>query len=565
MSCADPRFAKFVEAPSPKGDPEEVRAAPLYDSLSERIRLVERQGPGAVQWDDLARDALELLVEQSHDLSVACWAAVALARSEGSGGLALGLAIIRHLLDAEWDMLYPPPKRERQRRGSIVWLTTQLARVLPDSPFDDEQGKNLLIASKESAAIDRIIGEKMGDAPSMRELLSPLAALARQVAEQQAALSETHDEEQTASIVQVEQPAPVAVVDPLATEASVEETATVQPVVEAGGGPGRLPSPPPSRALPDALPFEAFDITQDNAVSRVQSTIRPLALAMLEKNAADWKAYVLLGATTWLAVDELPEADASGRTMLLPLSQIRRDDLAAMEAAGQTLELVTALAQSLSASGMFWLDGHFLLVRSLQKLAGSNPSGQWSRCMDIVTGNVRLFVNRLPGVEHFLFQDGTPFASEATRLWLKPVVASVSVAAQDSDTVDDAAHRAWAMLAEGNEDTALDILGDCVRSADGERQRFKARLQLARLCLDVGHHIVAMTMLDMLQNEAESRDLASWDPWIWSELNRQRYRCAVLALPLAETASEKSAMQALTALVRTDPVDAIRLARNRGV
>ncbi|MFT8417243.1 MAG: type VI secretion system protein TssA [Acetobacter sp.] len=570
MSIQDPRYQAFLTPQPFPFNPEDVRHGPLFDSLSERIRLVEREGPTAIVWADVARDAIELLCEQSRDLSAVCWGAVGLARSEGATGLALGLAMVRHMVEAEWDTLFPPTKRMRQRRGSIAWLVTQLARVLPQSPIDPAQGESLRLAATQAAALDRAIGDKMPDAPSMRELLAPLKELAREVDEQQAVATAAAEKqpqapasealEQAGSATDVS-PAPKALVEDAPKEA-VQPDVSAAPVVTAVSRAADTGLPP--LAAPELADYDA---THDQVVSRCQSTTRALALAFLERNPADWRGYTLLGAVTWLAVDALPATDAQGHTLLMLPSQTRRDDLAAIEAAGNMEELAVALAKVLSASGLFWFDGHFKLSRVLQKLSARDDGKAWKLCAETVTSNARAFVNRMPPIINFSFQDGTPFASELTRGWLAPVMQSAAsgVATSREDSEESDAQRARALLTEGDENGAFAVLAECARKAEGERERFKARLLLSRLCLDVGHHIVASAMLDVLKAEAEAQRLSAWEPQIWSELNRQRYRCAVMAPPLMESAAEKAATQALTALALTDPVEAIRLARDREI
>lgn len=566
MSIQDPRFQKFLAASGLKSNPEDVRNEPLFDSLSERIRLVERQGPTAIIWADLARDALELLCEQSRDFSVVCWGAVGLARSEGASGLALGLAMVKHMVEVEWEGIFPPIQRMRQRRGSIVWLVTQLARVLPQSLVDRAQNESLQLAASEGSSLDVAIGEKMPDAPSLRELLTPLKALAREMAEQQSS-SATDTKEAAVSDAQEAAPDQTEQEDSPAQNAVDDKTPqSVQPVIN----PPSPATPGGQSVKPDMAPLNApdmadYDATHDNVVSRCQTTTRALALAFLERNPADWRAYTLLGAITWLAVTDLPAADAKGQTLLMLPSQTRRDDIAAIEAAGNGQEVVVALAQVLSASGLFWFDGYFKLYRALHSLAASDAKGAWKTCADIVTGNVRAFIRRMPEVLNFSFQDGTPFASGMARSWLLPAeqaAGAPTVAPQDAGA-DASAQRARALLEEGDEDGAFALLAEHARTGEGGRERFKARLLLSRLCLDVGQYVVAAAMLDVLKAEADAKALSAWEPQMWSELNRQRYRCAVMAPPQVETSSEKAATQALTALALTDPVDAIRLARDR--
>lgn len=569
MSIQDPRFQKFLAASGLKSNPEDVRNEPLFDSLSERIMLVERQGPTAIIWADLARDALELLCEHSRDFSVVCWGAVGLARSEGASGLALGLAMVRHMVEAEWEVFFPPIQRMRQRRGSVMWLVTQLARVLPQSLGDHAHNQSVQLAATEALGLDGAIGEKMPDAPSLRELLAPLKALAREVAEQQSSI-EADTQEAAGPDAQEAAPDQTGSEHSTAPSAVDDQTPpSVQPVVNppslaTSGGPPVKQDVAPLNA-PDMADYDA---THDNVVSRCQTTTRALALAFLERNPADWRAYTLLGAITWLAVTDLPAADAKGQTLLMLPSQTRRDDIAAMEAAGNGPELVVALAQVLSASGLFWFDGHFKLYRTLHNLAASDAKGAWKTCSDIVAGNARAFIRRMPEVLNFSFQDGTPFASGMARSWLLPTeqaadAAEASTAAPQSSSADESAQCARALLAAGDEDGAFALLAEHARTGEGGRERFKARLLLSRLCLDVGQYVVAAAMLDVLMAEADAKALSAWEPQMWSELNRQRYWCAVMAPPQVETSSEKAATQALTALARTDPVDAIRLARDR--
>lgn len=117
----DALLAPISEAEPTGVDPREDGSAnsPYYavKDARGRARAVERSSVevGAAPpdaWYEVVEAGTRLLTTTAKDLEVAAWVTEALVRTEGFAGLRDGLVLIRGLVDAFWDKLYPMPDED---------------------------------------------------------------------------------------------------------------------------------------------------------------------------------------------------------------------------------------------------------------------------------------------------------------------------------------------------------------------------------------------------------------------------------------------------------------------
>ncbi|MBV8868682.1 MAG: type VI secretion system protein TssA [Acetobacteraceae bacterium] len=123
---ADIDLAPLLAPAGADGAGEDLRADYTPQSLYYRLRDARAEARAAEraadaeggletapppQWRAIAALAVEAL-ERSKDLEVAAWYTEALLRSDGLEGLAAGFRLMRGLVDAYWDTLYPRPDED---------------------------------------------------------------------------------------------------------------------------------------------------------------------------------------------------------------------------------------------------------------------------------------------------------------------------------------------------------------------------------------------------------------------------------------------------------------------
>ncbi|WP_420969567.1 type VI secretion system ImpA family N-terminal domain-containing protein [Bradyrhizobium sp. B120] len=104
----------------------DIREAVEFRWIEAEIRRMDSDGPTAVDWRKVGTLSLNILTKQSKDILVACWATYALFRVEGYEGLAIGLSILRGMVAAHWEGLFPPLRQEGGRVGALDWLVGRL-------------------------------------------------------------------------------------------------------------------------------------------------------------------------------------------------------------------------------------------------------------------------------------------------------------------------------------------------------------------------------------------------------------------------------------------------------
>lgn len=555
----DSRFEALVCAlPDGHPDPADVRESELFDSLDNRLKQAEREGPKSVDWPGVVRDAFTLLTTQSHDMTVACWLACALARAEGTAGLALGIMAVGHMVEHEWESAYPPLARIRQRRGILGWLATQLSRVVPEAPIPPGDEEAVLRAYDALNALDRQLDQVLPDAPSLRDVLGPLKILARDIrADREAAAASAVAEPAPSAPPAVEDNAPVEAPPPPPPPPPPPEPVVVPPPVNVAP---QVPTPAAPRAPVHTPEPVVLDENAEAALHVFLTQNRSFALSLLERDPLNWQAWTVLLGGGWASLTFVPPADATGVTQIMPPATTRLDEFQALEQAGQWSELIQQLASFCSASGLFWLDGHYRMAQALTRLDQGGERGRM--CAQSVQGAAQAGVARLSGLEQLSFQNGMVFASPATRQWLRPAAASAPAGAVQGD---DPVSMAWAAAAEclqsGDVIAAVAKLGRSIGQAGSARDRFRLRLRLAGLLLDAKAGILAEALLAHLVDNARGLGLVEWEPALSSDLQLLRHRCAMSAEPA--TMPGDNARQALAELVLTDPAAALGLLQGR--
>lgn len=534
----DPRIDRAMaplpaDAPDPAAFPYEAD----YDALATEIGKLERTGPASVEWGTVVASAQDILANRSKNLSVATWLALALAHTEGLNGLAVGVAIVRGIVENSWDVLFP--KRPRARAGAFEWLISRLAREVPAEP-QPGTGPTSLVALDELTALDKLVSEKLPEpSVSFGEVLRPLQRLAE--AERRAA---AEAEQRKAAPAAAPAPAPSA-----PGQSTPIQSGPAQPTAAAA-------SPAP------AIAIAAAGGDPERVLSALREAVRTQALQLMEANPFERRAYRLLRAVTWIGITALPPV-LNGRTLIMPPPETRLTEFEALRSAGNQKDLVLALERFCSGSGIFWLNGQRLAANALMTLG---PAA--SECAREVVAGTASLLERLPGLAELSFQDGTPFADGATRAWIETSVLAKTETRAQSDTPDmpwqaafDAARQ---KMAEGQERDALALLSEGGSAAPSGRARFHWRLGAARLCLENGTAIVALPLLQHLGRLIDTHGLDEWEPQLAAEAASLLHRCAAMpeiAKTIPDAEREAIIRSAFARIARADPLQAAEAAK----
>lgn len=512
-----------VREPIPGDAPAGIDVAyeESFQSLKTEINHLG-SATGSADYEKIVALGTRILTEQSKDLTAACYLALGLTRTEGYAGLARGLAVVRNLMEAFWDDLYPVARRMRARQNALLFMIERTGDWLAQHKATPDDREAIEAAMAEIEALQAFTMEHMGeDAPAFSGLMRTLREALRRL------------------------PAP----EPEAPPEPDKPAATSEPAPASS-------SPSASQTSSTSAPGPSAPGTQEAvSASDAGRVVLRAAAALREANPLDPIAFALVRAVRWGGLHQLPPNE-SGKTRIPEPPAPRRQALATMLASGNVDTLAREAEVSFQAPPFhFWLDGQRLLAEALGQLgAPAKPA------LAVVREQAGALIERLPGLAALTFQDGTPFADPMTADWLASLAASGDGAARpaDDEALADDLAAAREQLAGGDLASALRTL-DAPGAAPSERAR--RRLAAAELCFKGNRADVARPLLDALDETVRAHGLDAWDPAFALDVLRLRHRTLV-ALTAAAPAAAKPALKeqadaAFERLCRLDPAAAL--------
>ncbi|WP_319531162.1 type VI secretion system protein TssA [uncultured Cohaesibacter sp.] len=508
-----------------------------FEELETEFRKGETDGPTAVNWRDLNAKTVDVIANKSKDLVLATRLVYGLFLDEGYSGLAVGISILRDLIESHWEDLIPPVKRERGRVGSLDWMAEKVAVSIDLRKPTPDVVNFALVAHDRLVEIDEMLDTKLQKVavalgPLIRAL-RPYAAEARQALEQvsaptpepQAATPEVQSVQSTnygqAPVASVPQ-APVAAEEPHtpASPSAPDQNAIPAPVTPLVPAPAPAPVLAPTPTAPAQVSAPAVEVPElklsdgvDEALSAFCASLARIATHMRGEALKDPRTYLTARFAAWGKIKAAPSA-VGGKTMLPPPQKAKLTEIEALAKAGNHEGLVRSMEGTMLTSP-YWLDCQYFVATSLADL-GSD----YAVAKAVVEAETAAFVKRLPQVIDFTFSDGMPFASPETKNWLASLASSGGDGATGGvDPVLADARSAAAKLAQsGQVPAGLKILTEYANSRTGGRETFLARLEIGEFCLRFDNLLPLFAMLDGMNEKERNLGLIEWDPQLATAL-----------------------------------------------
>lgn len=540
---------------------------PRYEKVMNEVAKLDSLSGGAVDWKVVVDHAGELLKTTSKDLLLGAHLAYGMYALSGLGGLTTGVAVLGGLLEGFWETMFPELKRIRGRANALGWFVERTALALERAQVGPADRAQLEALAAAIGRLSEIVRDRFGpDAPAMRPLADAVDRLILSLPAQAPPATDFRPAEGSAPPAQA--PANVA---------SGAGAAGPSQSVSASGA--SAPASAPSPASVSAAPLPASPATSPSApvaaptASLALPTVNPadpvgalrelgaaLARAAAEIRRADPTqpgAYRALRVGLWLHLGAAPPAQAGGKTTIPAPPATLREKLDQLAANGKWPELVEE-AESALTQNRLWLDLH---RKTALGLANQGPS--YAAAREAVLLELAAFLRRLPALVGLAFTDGTPLADEQTKAWLEtevmppaPEAAAGKGAADDAEEAQAVAE-ARKLVAGGKAAEAVLLLQERVAKATTREARFRARLALARLCVDAGQPVVARALYDALDAEAQRLGLEEWDPGLAARC-LEGYLSCLRALVKVGKATPADVGVIYDRLCRLDPGTALR-------
>ncbi len=480
---------------------------PGYDDDFQRMREEVNQLSGA-DAERVVQLAEKLLIHTCKDLRVATYYLWARLQKDGEAGLADGLMLLAALVERyAADIL---PTRPNSRKMALEWLAS--AKVLDSLSLYPE-----VVRSEAERTVAALAWLERGLEAWPQEQRPALGALYGALS---ARLTQSGG------------------VDALVPQHSASHESNQQ------------------MAAPTATAIKSGRDLLDNG--------RALSGYLREQPQGWLAAHRLMKSLRWDTVHQAPPQEANGNTRLASPRADYRAQLKRLYLQQSWTELLDQV-ERVYAEGVnhFWLDLQWYLYQALNKQPA--PQDSWA---DIVKRDLGMFLERLPGLELLQWNDGTPFADEATRDWI-------------TQHVSGNRPQQWLPAPKAVLTTAdaeiLSLEGEAQVQADSDgvevalawlaarpgihtgRQRWLLRLLMARVAEQYGKSDLAVHLLGELDATAQQHALAAWEPELNFEVKARLLK--LLRLKAQRNDADKPTLARrtealLAALVAIDPVRA---------
>ncbi|MBS9435186.1 type VI secretion system protein TssA [Photorhabdus hainanensis] len=457
--------------------------------------------------------AERLLTTKCKDVRVATYYVWARLHCEGERGLAEGLALLAGLVDRFGEALLP--SRTSSRKAALEWLT----------------GAKMRDSLSRYPEVNRI---------DFDHILAALVSLEHSFS--------SWDEESRPSLVGLARTLENRLAQSGGVSAVVPQTAA--------------PAAPSGGQINASAPGEPPAWRQVQSGRDLLNQARELVRYLSDQPQGWLSSARLIRSVRWDTVHQPPPQDADERTRLAPPRTEYRAQLKRLYRQQNWHELLEQ-AERMFAEGVnhFWLDLQWYLCQALNRLGC--PYEGWA---DIMKHDLRILLERLPGLESMAYNDGTPFADEVTTDWIAQQVHDnqadwqfehLPAQPRRDDDVLSLEAEALQLADSDGIDAALRWLGQ-LPGINGARHRWLQRLLMARVAEQYGKNEMALHLLTELDAD-EQFNLGEWEPELMFEVKACLLKLLRMKAQRSEHDKARMAqrMEALLAgLVAIDPVRA---------
>ncbi|UZE95107.1 type VI secretion system protein TssA [Alkalimarinus alittae] len=501
-----------------------VRLDERFDALQLEVSHDLALEGASTDWRKVLTLSHEILSSESKDLLVLVYSVRAVIDAYRYEGFAEALSTVNRYVELYWIDSFPALKRKRARMSALEWLAQQLEVWVESHPPDPEEKGSVESVLVNIKALNQSLSELGGDwhldlfsaTRNINEYLPNLPV--------QPIKSVVEDKPKTST------DQPQAEIVPINTNSK-----DVSHTVIASSKPNVAAIAVQESANPQ--PSITDDRSYNQCIRETQSLLKRLGKYRLSKDLADSSAYEINRFSVWLPVSELP-LHQNGLTPLRSIPADKRHFFETLLQQRQYEILIIELENSLS-NAPFWLDGHRMVVESLKALdmarVNNTLAGAYQNAIDVIATLTKSFVDRLSGIEHLTFSDGSPFADDETQAWLVSIDTLRSGTAESpnhdfrlkctsetypSSQMDDScvqnASNAINASNQAYKDSGFSqgllLLDQYCNEQMNKKAWYKARLLTVDYCFKAKEFIFAEQLLIELDELALSHNLDVWEP-----------------------------------------------------
>ncbi|WP_338340229.1 type VI secretion system protein TssA [Burkholderia vietnamiensis] len=288
-----------------------------------------------------------------------------------------------------------------------------------------------------------------------------------------------------------------------------------------------------AEAVASTIPFASTSTSTIASTRDLLDQARAMAVWLRDQENGYLPSVRLVRSVRWDTLHEVPPTDAAARTRLVPPRGELRQQMKRLVLQKQWHELLERVEGAfMEGVNHLWFDLQYFQHVALDHVGA--PYNAWS---ELLRADFALFLERLPGIERLAFNDGTPFAEDATLEWIArhavvrdleagEAVAPLPVSADSEGDAGD-----WPEIEAQARDLAVregvEAAFAWLEALPGmktDRHRYLQRLVMARLADHAGRPDAAHALLAELDMHARSLPLVRWEPALVFEVKRQLVR-----------------------------------------
>jgi type VI secretion system protein VasJ len=506
-----------------------------FEAIKTEIDKVNSLEGGKTDWATVVSLGDTLLTDKSKDFRVALYYAAGTAMTGGLKGVLDGLVVLLELSNAFWEPMYPALKRPRARGNLCSWYL-DVAQPIVQAANPTAKDRDVVMAiDKVFGELDGLLAERLGDAyPGMGPLRDQIRSLVNRV---------------PADAPPPPPPPPPPSMSQPQSAPSGDGQGYVEPAVDYV----------PDTNAPSAggVGVGVDDITDPGSAYQALQQLVPLigraADVMLASEPAGADGFRLARAAANLMIGGTPYNEGGGTQIDGPREHVV-SALNDMVAGGDWQNLVTT-AQQLASEHPLWLDAVRALTTALENLGPD-----YAKARDVVVRETAALLARAPELPTLRFADGTPMASADTQAWVAGLGGGGGGGGAKSP-VDKAVADAEKLVLAEQLPQAITLLSRVASQATAPAHRFKARLELGKLCFKSQLLDIARAQLEGLERLAEEHRLAAWDPELCAEMYATLYRVrkAQSQANYEDVELQKKTAQSFEKLCELDAAQAFRV------
>lgn len=281
-------------------------------------------------------------------------------------------------------------------------------------------------------------------------------------------------------------------------------------------------------AVPDGTAITDAE-SANAALEQVSTLLLRAGEALRLADPSSAFAYRIARMGLWLFMQQDPPAE-NGQTYLPSPPDHVRSAFDGMAEAGNWDGILASLDEVVSEH-RFWLDPHRHASNALENLGYAD-----AKVAHLL--EVALLLRRAPGLVDFTFNDGVPLADDQTKAWIdaevRPVLgaggapsgggAGGAPGGKGFRALDKAMSEARAFIEAQEPLSAIQAVTKVAAQAITPVDKFRSKLGIAKICLEIGQLAIARAQLDGLERMAKQHRLDEWDPELCGELYGALYQ-----------------------------------------